>query len=425
MSADWEINDFDRMGISEYGDNNSYLLLVSAIIQNINMSTSELSEYIERLAQDLSDNGIVNDNTLVESINLSAQTVNLSIVRTNLTTRYDELGETLNLPDFELLLNRQPIANAGEDLTGSVGVEITLDGSRSTDIDNDSLTYNWSLIESPEGSVATLTEANLISPSLTPDIAGNYQVSLTVSDAELISDADVVNISTNNRAPVAIAGEDFSILVGESINLDASNSYDIDGDTLTYQWTSLTDGVSVNGTGVVFDAGVIPPPTVLDNRWDTPEPILPSVTFNLSVTDSHGSSVEDNITVTYTANLLDNNDGTVSDGFGNMWEQGESEVFSIADDTWDSFHHERALGHCGTLIIGQYDDWRAPLKSELFRLVNIEVGSPTIDTNFFPAATSHIYITTSRISQSSMSAINFDNASYGYYGDEVKTRCIR
>tara|TARA_R110000824_G_scaffold401035_1_gene610461 strand:+ start:1322 stop:2644 length:1323 start_codon:yes stop_codon:yes gene_type:complete len=270
VSADWEINDFDRMGISEYGDNNSYLLLVSAIIQNINMSTSELSEYIERLAQDLSDNGIVNDNTLVESINLSAQTVNLSIVRTNLTTRYDELGETLNLPDFELLLNRQPIANAGEDLTGSVGVEITLDGSRSTDIDNDSLTYNWSLIESPEGSVATLTEANLISPSLTPDIAGNYQVSLTVSDAELISDADVVNISTNNRAPVAIAGEDFSILVGESINLDASNSYDIDGDTLTYQWTSLTDGVSVNGTGVVFDAGVIPPPTVPLNLFFPP-----------------------------------------------------------------------------------------------------------------------------------------------------------
>jgi hypothetical protein len=452
VSADWEINDFDRMSISEYGDNNSYLLLVSAIIQNINMSTSQLSEYIERLAQDLSDNGVVNDNGLIESINLSAEAVNLSIVRTNLTTRYDELGETVNLPDFELLLNRKPIANAGEYLVSSIGVEITLDGSRSTDIDNDSLTYNWSLIESPEGSVATLTDTDLMSSSLTPDIAGNYQVSLTVSDSELTSDADIVNISTNNRAPVADAGEDFFILVGEEIILDGSNSYDLDGDILIYLWASCTPNMynpdctsnnDVSGWGMVFDAGVIPPPAVIGTGYGSnSDPKLPQVSFNLSVTDSHGlsSSLDSEngdfpnngtVTVTYIAALIDNNDGTVSDGFGNMWQQDESESFNI-NYMKVPVSFSEGQSYCSNLNIGQYDDWRLPDADELFRLVNMNVGSPTIDTNIFPTATSNKYATSTRESQELNGVINFDNGSWegifsGSSGDwtPYKTKCIR
>jgi hypothetical protein len=430
VATDWEINDFDRMSISEYGDNNSYLLLVSAIIQNINMSTSQLSEYIERLAQDLSDNGVIDDSTLVESINLSAQTVNLLIVRTNLATRYNELGETVNLPDYEALLNRSPVANAGTDQTGYIGTSIVLDGSNSIDIDHDILSYSWSLIESPQGSTATLTGADLISPSLTPDLAGNYQVSLTVSDAEFTSDADIVNISTNNRAPVADAGGDFSILVGDSIILNGSNSYDPDGDQLTYQWTRVICDVyrencvpsdDVNGTGMIFDAGVISPPIVADNRH-VPR-TLPQVNFKLSITDAHGFSSENIVTVTYTPDFIDNHNGTVSDGFGNMWQQGESDVFT-ANGTIVYFTEGET--YCSNLIVDQYDDFRLPNKNELFRLVNMSVGSPTINTNFFPTATSNNYATTSRIGLDDHGVINFDDGSF--YTERYiryKARCIR
>jgi hypothetical protein len=423
VAADWEINDFDRMSISEYGDNNSYLLLVSAIIQNINMSTSQLSEYIERLAQDLSDNGIVNDNALVESINLSAQTVNLSIVRTNLISRYNELGETVNLPDFELLLNRKPIANTGEDLRGLVGVELTLDGSLSTDIDNDSLSYNWSLIESPEGSVATLTDTDLMSPSLTPDIAGNYQVSLTVSDSELTSDADIVNISTNNRAPVADAGEDFTIVVGESITLDGSNSYDLDSDQMTYQWTRMICDVygencelydEVSGTGMIFEAGIIPTPALSDHGFI---PKLPVLNFRLVVTDLSLFSSNDDVRITYTVNLTDNNDGTVSDGFGKMWQQDSSQT------------EVESKIYCSNLIVGQYDDWRLPTMDELFRLV--DVGNPSINTNFFPDTHMGMYGTSNGWKADPI-YLDFSNNGESYIdrsdtGKEAfaYTRCIR
>lgn len=374
VAADWEINDFDRMNISEYGDNNSYLLLVSAIIQNINMSTSQLSEYIERLAQDLSDNGVVNDNSLVESINLSAQTVNLSIVRTNLITRYDDLGETVNLPDFELLLNRQPIANAGDDLTGTVGVGIVLDGSQSSDLDNDELSYTWTLIESPESSIATLSNESSVSPTLTPDMLGGYYIGLTVNDGELSSDVDIVVISPENQIPVAEAGEDLSIIAGDSITLDGSNSFDAEVGELTYLWTSDNSGMT--HSEAVWDVGIISIPDEF------------KITFTLTVTDSQGLTSSDDIVINYTPSYTDNFDGTISDGLGHMWQKEDSNKL-LSNNFPDTIGEAQ---YCAELTINQYDDWRVPHVSELMLLVDKQVGSPTINTSFFPNTKSEKYV---------------------------------
>lgn len=408
ITVDWEINDFDRMNISEYGDNNSYLLLVSAIIQNINMSTPQLSEYIERLAQDLSDNGIVNDDTLLESINLSSQDVDLSIVRVNLITRYDGLGETLNLPDFEQLINRAPVADAGTDISSYSNTEIILDGSKSDDIDNDSLSYSWSLITSPEGSVVEIANADSLSASLTFNLQGSYQVSLIVSDGELSSDVDVVNVSTTNRAPIAEAGLNFSIMIGESITLDGSNSYDPDGDNLIYQWISVNRG-DLSVSGMVVDAGVIPP---IEPAWSESHP---TSMFKLKVTDSHDFYSEDFVTVTYLPNLVDNNDGTISDGFGTMWQKDESE---------ELINVYYANAYCSNLVIGQYEDWRIPSVNELYRLIDKSVGSPTINTNLFPSTFSTLYVTS--YFEQGAKVFDFSDGSLIWSTvDPVHARCIR
>lgn len=425
VSADWEINDFDRMSISEYGDNNSYLLLVSAIIQNINMSTSQLSEYIERLAQDLSDNGVVNDNALVESINLSAQTINLSIVRTNLINRYSELGESLSLPDFELLLNRQPVADAGEDLTGSVGVEISLDGSQSTDIDDDSLTYQWTLIESPEGSTASLTSENSVSPSITPDMLGSYSVGLSVHDGKLSSDIDIVVISPENQLPVADVGEHFSIKVGEPITVDGSESYDYEGDELTYLWSNNISELSSSNS--IWELGVISPPDGINHFDRYGYPDQPKIEFTLVVTDSQGLSSTNSVTVTYTANFTDNNDGTVSDGFGNMWQQnGENIVPYVSSGG----NYPNEPTYCSNLTLGQYEDWRIPHAHELLRLVDENTGSPTINSILFPNTASDHYLTITRagLSYGVRYAVDFSSGlavSASITEQQIHLRCIR
>src|SRR5690606_38416201 len=65
-------------------------------------------------------------------------------------------------------------------------------------------------------------------------------VNLVVNDSTFVSDSDSVIITVlpvPNEAPVAEAGTDQSVLVGDEVVLDGSGSTDPDGDTLTYAWT--------------------------------------------------------------------------------------------------------------------------------------------------------------------------------------------
>ena len=139
--------------------------------------------------------------------------------------------------------NHAPIADAGGDVDGTLDTLTVLDGSASYDPDGDSLTPAWSFLSLPAES--TLTTGNIgnrdtFAPALTPDAPGTYRLLLEVCDAEPLCDQDiavVTVIDTSNTPPVADAGNDKSVDVGEQATLDGSGSSDADGDSLTYSWT--------------------------------------------------------------------------------------------------------------------------------------------------------------------------------------------
>jgi PKD repeat protein/flagellar hook assembly protein FlgD len=135
--------------------------------------------------------------------------------------------------------NSAPVADAGEDFTASVNETVKLDGSLSSDVDGNALTYQWTIISRPEGSVARLTDSSTPSPSLTLDLPGNYVAQLIVNDGQLESVADTVTVSTDNSKPVADAGEDKTVLVNSKVALDGSKSGDVDADALSYRWAVL------------------------------------------------------------------------------------------------------------------------------------------------------------------------------------------
>ncbi len=91
--------------------------------------------------------------------------------------------------------NRLPSANAGDDVSTTVGEILILDGSSSTDTDGDVLSYNWSLIERPLNSQATIQNPTSINPFIEVDAYGEYIIQLQVFDGSASSDPDVVIIN--------------------------------------------------------------------------------------------------------------------------------------------------------------------------------------------------------------------------------------
>ena len=134
--------------------------------------------------------------------------------------------------------NQAPVADAGMDQTVTKGTTVTIDGSMSSDMDAaDTLAYTWSLDASPMGSSATLGSMSGSTTMLTPDVAGDYDVKLTVDDGT-DTDTATVTITATNQQPTADAGMDAETDVSEDVTLDAGGSTDQDtGDTLSYSWS--------------------------------------------------------------------------------------------------------------------------------------------------------------------------------------------
>lgn len=138
--------------------------------------------------------------------------------------------------------NSAPIANAGSNQNIATGAVVTLDGSASSDADGDLLNFTWFFVSKPDGSQATLSDANAVKPTFIPDVDGDYVVRLVVHDGSAESTAVTITITaaTQNSAPMANAGADQNVTTGTLVPLDGSASSDADGDLLSFTWSFVS-----------------------------------------------------------------------------------------------------------------------------------------------------------------------------------------
>ncbi len=149
--------------------------------------------------------------------------------------------------------NTAPVANAGDDNNVSPNDTVELNGSGSSDVDGDSITYIWAFVSRPVGSTAVITDSTSVEPTFLADNVGLYEIQLTVNDGQS-SSSDIVLIKANT-APIANAGVDFAITINTPATLNGNGSSDIDGDDLTYVWAFVSrpagSTVVLNNTVVV------------------------------------------------------------------------------------------------------------------------------------------------------------------------------
>lgn len=142
-----------------------------------------------------------------------------------------------------------------------VGATVLLDPTDGADLTGlPDLRAEWSWQEIPPISTASFSDAAALRPSVTIDVEGRYVARLEFFDVADTSSSTVlasttVEISTIGVTPVArIVGRSLSDPESTFI-LDGSDSFDMDGDRLTYEWTVSAEPSA--GEATITDAAGI------------------------------------------------------------------------------------------------------------------------------------------------------------------------
>ncbi len=194
--------------------------------------------------------------------------------------------------------NTPPVADAGSDQNVITLRQVQLNGSGSSDVENNPLTYAWAIDNRPTGSTTNISDTTIANPTFTPDIDGTYVLKLTINDGVPGNNAtDTVTItSTPNTKPVANAGPDQNSITLQQVQLDGSGSSDADSSPalITYSWSIVSKPAISN---INLSSMVIAKPTF------TPD-VDGTYVLELIVNDGLIDSAADTTTITSVADPL-------------------------------------------------------------------------------------------------------------------------
>lgn len=153
-----------------------------------------------------------------------------------------------------VMINKAPVADAGEDLKVCAGDTVLFSGGASHDPEGGLLKYRWDFGDG--------TGAEGLNPTRVFKKSGTYQITLTVEDdsglkCNTASDQTVVRVI---EAPVADAGKDMTVCANTQVLFDGSQSWDVDGVVNSFLW-DFGDGVLGGGakpTHIYAEPGIYP-----------------------------------------------------------------------------------------------------------------------------------------------------------------------
>jgi hypothetical protein len=211
-----------------------------------------------------------------------------------LTWTFDDVTSDHTIAVSFTSSNLSPVADAGPDQTVDEHAQVLLNGSSSTDPDNNIASYLWT---QTSGVAVALSDPGTVQPSfVSPDVGpdgASLVFQLTVTDSQGLESQDscIVNVTWENIPPVADAGEEQEVYEGTVVTLDGSGSSDRDDGIASYAWVQ-TAGIAV----VISNPGTSQP------SFESPDvgPDGASLVFQLTVTDNGGLESQDTCIVNVT-----------------------------------------------------------------------------------------------------------------------------
>ena len=169
-----------------------------------------------------------------------------------LTVRYNGHSgmDTVKITTYSDANDIPPVACAGADIVAKNGALVELNASDSFNrVIDRPLSYNWYMTESPLDSTSALSSTVVVNPSFIAEFNENdmdagkshYEFRMhAIDENDRVSTADHVDVhvypSEGYVHPTPIAGPVQRVWVGTLVNLDGSESFDVDGRPLSHEW---------------------------------------------------------------------------------------------------------------------------------------------------------------------------------------------
>ncbi len=113
-----DISESELLDISKNGDDNAILLALSVILQGYR-TEAEMSQFLADISTDIKIDGVLNSSALGSELINSARLINLPEVRKNIENKFQSLGVSAVISDFEKYV-KQFISSATYTYTGSI-----------------------------------------------------------------------------------------------------------------------------------------------------------------------------------------------------------------------------------------------------------------------------------------------------------------
>jgi hypothetical protein len=242
-----------------------------------NGTTTENVTAITQVTWDFGDNSTKVNGTTPDLLNATHIYTETGVYNATLTVKFNSVLNKTETASAIITVNENqpPIANAGPDQTveqtSPEGANVTLDGTGSSDPNNDTLTYIWNWTG---GSASDANPTVTLPP-------GNTNITLTVDDGEFNATDTVTITVADTEPPYVNAGEDRIVeaeaAYGAEVTLHGNATDDVDTE-LDYMWSEedTTLGTEANLTATLS---------------------LGTHVLTLNATDDSGNTGTDSVTV--------------------------------------------------------------------------------------------------------------------------------